>query len=77
MYDDGDISFITVNGAPRIVFICPSDENFHEKALCKQEWHKQIEFLPLDVQTFIDTKVKYENNIQERRAARQARMGKV
>ena len=77
LYDDGDISFITVDGSPRIVFICHSDDNFREKALRLQERYKEIEFLPLDVQTFIDTKVKYEKRIQERREARQARMDKV
>lgn len=39
LYDDGDISFVTVNEEPRIVFAAPDDDNFRQKALNTQEQH--------------------------------------
>lgn len=41
VYDDGDITFVSVNGEPRIVFYHKSDEGFQEVVLSKQE--QQIE----------------------------------
>jgi hypothetical protein len=41
VYDDGDITFVTVNNAPRIVFAHRCDEGFRDVVLCRQE--KEIE----------------------------------
>lgn len=41
LYDDGDITFVTVNGEPRIVFTNQYDENFRDLVLSRQE--KEIE----------------------------------
>ena len=41
VYDDGDITFVTVNGEPRIVFANQYDDNFRDRALTNQE--KEIE----------------------------------
>lgn len=37
VYDDGDITFVTVNGEPRIVFAHPSDTYFRNSVLTSQE----------------------------------------
>lgn len=37
VYDDGDITFVTVNGEPRIVFVWRHEENFRNYVLTEQE----------------------------------------
>lgn len=37
VYDDGDITFVTVDDEPRIVFAYQSEENFRNSVLTKQE----------------------------------------
>lgn len=37
VYDDGDITFFTVNGEPRICFVWKHEENFRNYALTNQE----------------------------------------
>jgi len=37
VYDDGDISFVTVNGEPRIVFAWHHEDNFRNYVLSEQE----------------------------------------
>ena len=37
VYDDGDITFVTVNGEPRIVFVWRHEENFRNYVLSEQE----------------------------------------
>jgi hypothetical protein len=41
VYDDGDITFVTVDDQPRIVFAHRFDEGFRDVVLCRQE--KEIE----------------------------------
>lgn len=41
VYDDGDITFVAVNGAPRIVFTCHDDDNFRNIVLCENERHSE------------------------------------
>jgi hypothetical protein len=41
VYDDGDITFVTVDDEPRIVFAHRFDEGFRDVVLCRQE--KEIE----------------------------------
>lgn len=45
LYDDGDITFVTVNGEPRIVFANQYDEGFRDRALSPAE--KDIESRPV------------------------------
>ena len=37
VYDDGDITFVTVNGGPRIVFVHQMEDNFRKYVLSRQE----------------------------------------
>ena len=41
VYDDGDITFVTVNGEPRIVFVWQHEDNFRDYVLTRQE--KELE----------------------------------
>ena len=60
LYDDGDVTFVTVDGRPRIVFAHRFDDGFRERVLTKQElglepqFHKkyQIEVLDIDPSEF-------------------------
>ena len=45
VYDDGDITFVTVNGEPRIVFAHQADSDFREAVLSQQE--KDLEKRPI------------------------------
>lgn len=45
LYDDGDITFVTVNGEPRIVFAWKHEDNFRDLVLYDQE--KEFESDPL------------------------------
>lgn len=45
VYDDGDICFVTVDGAPRIVFAHQHDDNFRDRVLTAQE--KSMELNPI------------------------------
>lgn len=44
VYDDGDITFVTVNGEPRIVFVWRHQENFRDYVLSEQEKHMEKRF---------------------------------
>ena len=37
LYDNGEVTFCTVNGQPRMVFANPNEENFRERALHPEE----------------------------------------
>lgn len=43
LYDDGDVTFVKVNGQPRIVFIWEQEEDFRDLVLTEQE--KKIEVM--------------------------------
>jgi hypothetical protein len=45
LYDDGDVTFVTVDGCPRIVFANQYDEGFRTRVLTKQE--KELESVPI------------------------------
>lgn len=85
MYDDGDITFITVDGCPRIVFFWAKEDNFEDLVLSKHEkrlketdcYEPVIEIMPLDVQNFIDTKIQFEKEQEERWTDIRQKMSKL
>lgn len=57
LYDDGDITFVTVNGEPRIVFVWKHEENFRnyvlsdtEKDIENRHGEEQYEIAVLDIE---------------------------
>ena len=57
VYDDGDITFVTVNGEPRIVFVHKFEDNFRNYVLTTQEkemengaWRTEYDVKFLDIE---------------------------